>query len=131
MAAHAEDGHGSYEEHARHYVKIWGVLLVLLAVSIIGPMFEIQWLTLVTAFGIAGVKAYLVAKEFMHLTVEPKYIVYLMATALAFMLLFFSAIAPDIMKHDGQNWENTAAAAEVDRATEAIKAAEKAEPKKH
>lgn len=124
--AHADDGHhGSFEEHARHYVKIWAILLGLLTVSIIGPMFEIQWLTLVTAFGIALVKAYLVAKEFMHVTIEPKYILYLLATALAFMLLFFAAVAPDVMKHEGQNWENEAAKAETQRALEVIDKAAK------
>ena len=52
------------------YVKIWAVLLVLLAVSIVGPMFEQPTLTLITAFGIAIVKASLVATYFMHLNVE-------------------------------------------------------------
>ncbi len=118
MTTHAEDDghHGSFEEHAKHYVKIWLILLALLAVSIIGPMFEIQTLTLITAFGIAIVKAYLVAKEFMHLDVEPKYIGYLFGTVLGFLLLFFTAVAPDVMKHEGQNWENDAAKAEVQRA---------------
>ncbi len=130
--AHTDDGHhGSFEEHAKHYVKIWAILLGLLAVSIIGPTFGIQWLTLVTAFGIALVKAYLVAKEFMHVTVEPRFIVLLLTTALAFMLLFFVAVAPDVMKHDGQNWSNTAAKSEVQRALKAEKkAAHGAKPAK-
>ena len=51
-------------------------------------MIGIKWLTLVTAFGIAVVKAYLVAANFMHLKVEKKYVVYLLLTALAFMFLF-------------------------------------------
>jgi heme/copper-type cytochrome/quinol oxidase subunit 3 len=59
-------------------------------VSVIGPMFEIQVVTLVTAFGIAVVKAYLVAKNFMHVTIEKRYIVYMVTTCLIFMLLFFA-----------------------------------------
>jgi caa(3)-type oxidase subunit IV len=130
MSEHTEDGHhGSFEEPAKHYVKIWLILLVLLTVSIVGPMFEIQVLTLITAFGIAGVKAYLVAKEFMHLNVEPRYIGYLFATVLGFLLLFFTAVAPDVMKHEGQNWQNDAAKAEVQRALKA-EAAIKAEATK-
>ena len=53
-----------------HYVKLWAVLLVLLVISVCGPMLEIKWVTLLTAFGIAVVKAYLVAANFMHLKTE-------------------------------------------------------------
>ena len=93
--------------HAHHpnYVKIWAVLCALLVVSVAGPFLEIWWLTLITAFGIAIVKAYIVAANFMHLNIEKRYIVYLMMTMLVFMLLFFTASAPDVMKHEGTNWE--------------------------
>jgi caa(3)-type oxidase subunit IV len=94
-------------EHAAHetnYVKIWGILLALLAVSIAGPTLEIKVVTLLTAFGIAIVKAYLVAKNFMHLNIEPRYAVYLLCTVLVFMLLLFAGSAPDVMKHEGTNW---------------------------
>jgi len=97
--AHAHDSHGQ-----SHYIKIWGILLALLLASVIGPMFEVGWLTLVTAFGIAVVKAYLVAKNFMHITVEKRYIIYMMVTCLVFMLLFFSGVAPDVMKDEGSGW---------------------------
>ncbi len=94
------------EEHTHHpdYVKIWGILVVLLAISVAGPMIGIKVVTLLTAFGIAIVKAYLVAKNFMHLNVEPRYAVYLLCTVLVFMLLFFAGSAPDVMKHEGTNW---------------------------
>ncbi len=92
------------ELHHPNYVKIWGILLVLLAVSIAGPTLEIKAVTLITAFGIAIVKAYLVAKNFMHLNIEPRYAVYLLCTVLVFMLLFFAGAAPDVMKHEGTNW---------------------------
>src|SRR5204862_3724064 len=63
-----------------------------------------------TAFGIAIVKAYLVASKFMHLNIEKKYISMLMFVMLSVVTLFWFAVAPDIMKHDGRNWQNTAAA---------------------
>ena len=96
-----------HDEHHDHpnYVKIWGILLALLIVSILGPMLEIQTVTLITAFGIAIVKAYLVAKNFMHINVEPRFVVYLMATMLVLMLLFFAGSAPDVMKFEGSNWK--------------------------
>ena len=119
MAEHSEE-HGQ-----AYYVKIWGILLVLLIVSILGPVlaphlefgFLKAWMiTLITAFGIAVVKAYLVAANFMHLNIEKRYISYMLGTMVVLMLLFFAGVAPDVMKHEGENWENVAAEAEVERA---------------
>jgi caa(3)-type oxidase subunit IV len=101
-AEHAE------AHHHPNYVRIWAILLLLLVVSVAGPMIGIQWVTLLTAFGIAGVKAYLVAKNFMHLNVEKSFIAYMMVTVLLFVLLFFAGTAPDVMKHEGQRWEKPA-----------------------
>ncbi|MGB5368181.1 MAG: cytochrome C oxidase subunit IV family protein [Polyangiales bacterium] len=129
MAEHQDhaDDHGQ-----AFYVKIWAILLVLLIVSILGPIlaphlefgFLKAWMiTLMTAFGIAIVKAYLVAANFMHLNIEKRYITYLLSTMLMLMLLFFAGVSPDVMKHKGQNWENVAAEAEVERALKAEGAA--------
>ncbi len=90
--------------HHPNYVKVWAILVVLLGVSVAGPMFGIRVVTLVTAFGIACVKAYLVAKNFMHITATQRFVPYLVATALVFMLLFFAGSAPDVMKPHGNNW---------------------------
>jgi caa(3)-type oxidase subunit IV len=98
-AAHAA-GHGTH----RNYVKIWSILVVLLVVSVIGPFAGIRVVTLITAFGIALVKAYMVAKNFMHLDVEKPIIQWLMAVALVLMVLMFSGLAPDVMKDRGRNW---------------------------
>jgi len=99
MSDHAEAHHDD-----SHYWKVYFILLALLVVSIIGPLLEIRAVTLITAFGVALVKAFLVAKNFMHLNVEKQYVVYLMATMLVFMLLFFAGAAPDVMKWEGDNW---------------------------
>jgi caa(3)-type oxidase subunit IV len=71
-------------------------------------MFEIPALTLITAFGIACVKAFLVLKNFMHLNVEKRVAVYILSTCLVFMFLLFAASAPDVMKHEGDNWHKPA-----------------------
>ncbi len=96
-------------EHQEHgtsfYVKIWAILVVLLVISVLGPELGIQWVTLVTAFGIAIVKAYLVIINFMHLNLTPRFVVYMFSASLIFMLLFFAGTAPDVMKPSGQNWE--------------------------
>jgi caa(3)-type oxidase subunit IV len=110
------------EEHAHpSYFKTYVILLILMSISLIGPEFGIQAVTLVTAFGIAGVKAYLVASRFMHLNIEKRFVVYMLTTCLAFMALLYSAIAPDIQRHTGTNWTKPAwiereAAWEADKA---------------
>ncbi len=96
--------HATEHTHV-NYVKIWAILVVLLGVSVVGPMFGIKAVTLITAFGIAVVKAYLVAKNFMHINVEKPFVAYIVVTALVFMLLFFAGTAPDVMKKFGTNWE--------------------------
>jgi len=95
------------EHHHPNYVKIWAILLVLLIVSVLGPELGIREVTLFTAFGIAIIKAYMVAKNFMHINFEPKFVFYLVTTGLLFVLLFFAGSAPDVMNSSGTNWEKT------------------------
>ena len=106
------------DEHTHHpnYVKIWAILVVLLTISVVGPLLGIRSVTLLTAFGVAIVKAYLVAKNFMHIGMAPRYVTYMVATVLVFMLLLFSAAAPDVMKPTGANWEKPAWLAEAQAA---------------
>ena len=92
------------DTHHPNYFKIWIALCVLLAISIAGPFIGIPWLTLATAFGIAVVKAYLVARNFMHLNVQPKFVIYMLSTVLVFMFLFFYGVAPDVMNDEGSGW---------------------------
>jgi caa(3)-type oxidase subunit IV len=105
--AHAPAAHDG-EAHTTKYVKVYFVLLALLIVSILGPELGIRWVTLVTAFGIAVVKAWMVAKNFMHIGAAPRYVTYLVTTCLVLMLLFFAGTAPDVMKLEGTNWQKPA-----------------------
>ncbi len=108
-------------EHAHpSYFKIYFILLALLSVSVLGPFIGIWWLTLITAFGIACVKAFLVAKHFMHLNVQPKFAIYLLATVLVFVFLFFAGTAPDVMQHRGANWNKPDWAAELKGAEKSL-----------
>jgi caa(3)-type oxidase subunit IV len=115
MASHAQTAsHPDHGEHADHpnYWKIYWILLVLLLISFVGPFFGHRVVTLITAFGIAVVKAYLVAKNFMHLNLQPRFIGYVMATTLVFMVLLYAGAAPDVMKHQGNNWQKQVVAQE-------------------
>ena len=104
------------EAHAAHdgpsYFKTYIILLVLMFMSLagseIGASTGLLVITLISAFGIAVVKAYLVASRFMHLNIEKRYIVYMLTTCLAFMALFYAAIAPDIQRNTGTNWTKPA-----------------------
>lgn len=101
--------------HHTNYVKIWALLLALLVVSVAGPMLGIRVVTLITAFGIAIVKAYVVARYFMHVNLEKKWVTYMLVAMVALMVLFVGGTSADVMKHEGQRWENTAARAAVEK----------------
>ena len=128
--AHATDSH-AHDGHHPNYFKIYWMLVALFAVSVSGPLVGIKALTLITAFGVAVVKAYLVAANFMHLNVEKRYVVYLLLTGLALMLLFYAGVSPDVMNHRGRQWENVAAQHEVDRAMKAAAEAPAGEHGEH
>ena len=87
-----------------NYVKIWYWLLVLLAISVAGPMLEVPALTLITAFGIAVIKSFLVAANYMHLKFEKKIISLLLILSLCLLGVFFFGTAPDIMMTEGDQW---------------------------
>src|SRR5215469_906649 len=99
------------ELHVHHpnYVKIWAILVALLVVSVAGSMSHIREVVLVAAFGVAVVKAYLVAKNFMHVTVEKRWVPYLLVACLLFVLVLFAGVAPDVMHHSGLHWTNPSA----------------------
>ena len=94
------------ETHVHHpnYVKIWAILVLLLIVSVAGSMSHIREVVLIAAFGVALVKAYLVAKNFMHLNVEKRWVPYLLIMCLLFVGVLFAGVAPDVMKHSGLHW---------------------------
>jgi caa(3)-type oxidase subunit IV len=95
--------------HHPNYVKIWAILVVLLIVSVFGSMVHIRGVMLLAAFGVAFVKAYLVAKNFMHVNVEKRWVPYLLIMCLLFIGVLFAGVAPDVMKHSGRNWTNPSA----------------------
>jgi caa(3)-type oxidase subunit IV len=99
------------ESHMHHpnYVKIWAILVVLLLVSVVGSFSSIRAIVLIAAFGVAVVKAFLVAKNFMHVTIEKRWVPYLLLVMIAFVVILFAGVAPDVMNHSGLHWSNDAA----------------------
>jgi caa(3)-type oxidase subunit IV len=104
------------ESHVHHpnYVKIWAILVALLVVSVAGSLSSIRGVVLIAAFGVALVKAFLVAKNFMHVTVEKRWVPYLLLIMVAFIVILFAGVAPDVMKHSGLHWSNDAARQSVE-----------------
>lgn len=98
------------------YFKIYIMLLVLFVISVLGPEVA-EWmnlegpsrliLVLITAFGIALVKAYYVLAYFMHLKFEKIYAPYLLLSMVSLLFVFFFGTATDAMKSEGHNWEKT------------------------
>jgi len=105
------------DNHDINYKKIYFILVGLLLISVAGPFLGILWVTLLTAFGIALVKANLVIQNFMHLRWEKRLMKWVLASSLIVMLLLVAGVSPDVMNHEGNNWENLAAKAAVDRGT--------------
>jgi caa(3)-type oxidase subunit IV len=98
-------------EHSHpDYWKIYKWLLLLFAISVLGPALfpGIKFIVLLTAFGIAIVKALLVAGNFMHLNIERKYIWHLFLICLVFLLVLFAGTASDVLNKKGNNWEREA-----------------------
>ena len=87
-----------------NYIKIWYWLLILLAISIAGPMLEMPAVTIITAFGIAVVKSFLVAANFMHLKFEKRIIWFLLILSICQLGVFFFGVASDIMMKEGDQW---------------------------
>jgi len=107
--------HEPHEAHHVNYKKIYITLVCLLIVSVLGPFVGIVWVTLITAFGIAVVKANLVIQNFMHLKWEKRIMKWMLTTSLILLALFMSGVSSDVMNHEGDNWENVAAKDAVQR----------------
>jgi len=110
----AGDGHHQGVHSPKFYVKIWAWLLLLLVLSVLGPELGVRWITILTAFGIAIVKAYMVAVNFMHLNVEKRFVTWVLLSMIIVVGLFFVAVAPDVMKPSGNNWINQSATDLID-----------------
>ncbi len=102
-------------QHSNHpsSLSTYWILLALLVVSIAGPLLApaapagmAVWITISTAFGIAVIKALMVAARFMHLNVEKRLIWRLLIICLLLMGVLFATLAVDILKSSGQNWIN-------------------------
>ena len=127
-AAGAHDEHEEHIHPVSYYVKTWAILVVLLAISFVGPIIAPHIfgpeshgktaMVLTTAFGIAIVKCFLVCARFMHLNIEKRLASMIVLLAVVLMGLFFGGVSPDVMKHQGDHWVNYAGNDETTRRIE-------------
>src|SRR5687768_5588051 len=99
---HDHGAHRHGEEHVHepmHYGRSWGGRLVLFTSWGLGPGVGIKWVTLVTAFGVAGVKASMLVKYCMRLGSERRFVHYFLASSLVRMFLRYAAVAPGVVRH--------------------------------
>lgn len=89
----------SHEESHAHpnYVAVWTALVVLLVVGIAVGFLKDPVLGAVLVFGVATLKALLVAANFMHLRFEPLMVRVIVLSALACVFVVLIALIPDIV----------------------------------
>ena len=101
------------DKHHAHpdYKKIYIRLLILLAISIWGPIFALQLdnrfllasAVLLTAFGVGAIKAGMVGAWFMHLDIELKVVKRLLIVCILLLILLLAGVGPDVLLPEGQN----------------------------
>jgi cytochrome c oxidase subunit 4 len=91
--------HSQFSE-ARHvnYVRVWGVLIAALVVSLLLALAHQQAIAAALIFAIAIVKALIVAGYYMHLKFEPRYIVITAVAGLITLSILFIGLFYDIVQ---------------------------------
>jgi caa(3)-type oxidase subunit IV len=85
------------EHHHPNYLAIWTVLVVLLVLGIAVGFVKSPVLGAVLVFGVATVKAFLVAANYMHLTFEPLFVRAIVLCGIAIVLIVLIGLIPDIV----------------------------------
>lgn len=83
------------------YGAIWGVLVFLLLLSLVGVRIGDPAFRNLLVFGVAAVKAFLVLRYYMHLRWEPLFVGAILLSALLCLAVLFVALLPDVVWRDG------------------------------
>lgn len=81
------------------YIKIWAALLVLLFISLYLASHGERVLATTLIFGIATIKAVLVAAYYMGLRWESKWVTSILLIGIVFMVILYTGLVPDIVYH--------------------------------
>lgn len=85
--------------HSRHYLVIWFWLLALVMISVGAASILPKTQAMTLIFSIAIIKAFLVARHYMHLKNEKALICALALVPLAFIIIFLFGLFPDFVYH--------------------------------
>ena len=80
----------------KHYVQIWAVLVVLLALSMLAGLMKSALLGTVLIFGVAFIKAAIVLACFMHLTIEYVWLKVFVGFGILCAIFFILGVFPDV-----------------------------------
>ncbi len=85
--------------HERHYLIIWLWLIALVAVSIAAASLLPKLPAIVLIFSVAIVKAFLVARHYMHLKNERAIVYAVVLVPVVFVMILFLGLFPDFVLH--------------------------------
>jgi caa(3)-type oxidase subunit IV len=85
--------------HSRHYLIVWFWLLALVIFSVAAASVLPKVQAMALIFSIAIIKAFLVARHYMHLKNEKALIYAIALVPLAFVIIFLFGLFPDFVYH--------------------------------
>lgn len=85
--------------HERHYLIIWLWLVALVGISVAAASVLPKFQALALIFSIAIVKAFLVARHYMHLKNEKPIYYAMVLVPLAFVIILLFGLVPDFAYH--------------------------------
>ncbi len=87
---------------SKFLVQIWAALLVMLFVSLGLGTIHNHTLSTILVFGVATLKMFLVVNYYMGIRYEPKYILWMLLSAVVAMFVLYFALVPDIIWVNGR-----------------------------
>jgi len=87
------------DAHSRHYLTIWLWLMALVILSVAAASVLPKLQAMVLIFSVAIVKAFLVARHYMHLKHERAIIYAIALVPLVFVVIFLIGLFPDFVYH--------------------------------
>ncbi len=97
-AAAPEHGHGGHDaggSHVQAYFRVWGALMVFTLLTVIAHYIPLGTFNVVLAMAIAGIKATLVVRIFMHVKYSPPIIGVLALAAFVWLGLLIGITVTD------------------------------------
>jgi cytochrome c oxidase subunit 4 len=95
---HAAGAKGDHVPHVLplgHYLKVWGALLTLTAITVYVSYFDFGTMNIVVALAVATTKATLVAAIFMHLIYDKKFNAIVLGFSAIFLVILMAFTMAD------------------------------------